>query len=302
MKKVLVLLSLYNGKEFIKEQIDSVFAQSDVEVKILVRDDGSTDDGALLVEKINDDRIEVIRKENVGCAKSFINLVFEAAPYKDFDYYAFCDQDDVWLADKLHVATELLDKYPNESPALYMNQYQMVDRDLNPIPTKHIKARLNLHSAMVNNIATGCTMVFNRTLLENLVQYYPQNITMHDYWVYLVALVLGGNVIYDDNAHILYRQHGRNVIGGKGDGFYTRWKIRANKIFKASPHFYSNMARELLTGYEKDMCDENRSFLCKLTNLNKWKNRIRLLFDNEMLGSTIDFTVRCKLLILTGKY
>ena len=92
MKKVTVLLSTYNGEKFIKHQIQSLLAQRGVDLQIVIRDDGSTDETIRILKSFNNNKIKIIKSnENLGPAKSFINLLNIVG---DSDYYAFCDQDD----------------------------------------------------------------------------------------------------------------------------------------------------------------------------------------------------------------
>ena len=106
--KVCVLISTYNGERFLEEQIASIIAQKGVEVDILVRDDGSSDMTCSLLERWQKEgKLKWYKGENLGFARSFMNLLKTASGY---DYYAFCDQDDIWLEDKLQRAVTALEK------------------------------------------------------------------------------------------------------------------------------------------------------------------------------------------------
>ena len=123
MKNVLVLLSTYNGSRYLQEQIDSVLNQDGVKVVLLIRDDGSTDNTLEILDRnsLNHDNIFVITGSNCRSAASFMELVYEAnRTYPDFDYYAFCDQDDVWCKDKLISAVNKLSESPDDTPSLYI--------------------------------------------------------------------------------------------------------------------------------------------------------------------------------------
>jgi len=302
MANVLVLLSIYNGCKYLDEQINSILQQKNVDVHVLVRDDGSTDGSCDLIAKYEGENLTLLRNANVGCSASFMELVTYAnSHFGDYEYFAFSDQDDYWMADKMKTAVDALSRYENDKPSLYIGQYQMTDAKLNEIYTKPIKAKLTLESALINNIATGCSMVFNKELLKVICRYQPSYITMHDYWIYLLASSIGGNLIFDPVPHILYRQHGNNVIGGKDDSFMKKWSVRLSKIFKSSPHYVSRMVKELLHGYHTMISQDKLSLLEQVANPTL-SNRLKLLFNSKLNGPTLDKTIKCKYLILTKKY
>lgn len=212
MKIVTVLMSTYNGAEYLSEQIDSLLKQEGVEVSILVRDDGSTDNTIKLLDEYQKEGILTwYSGENLRSAKSFLDLIKHAP---SSDYYAFCDQDDVWNKNKLRRAVNKLDKLKEDIPKLYCANYQLVDAVLNELPDNGHMSTTTLEEALIASNCTGCTTVFNRKLLEYLKVDVPQYIVMHDDWAHKVCLALGGKVIYDNEKVLMYRQHGNNVDGG----------------------------------------------------------------------------------------
>ena len=131
--KVMVLMSTYNGEKYLREQIDSILGQTGVSVKLLIRDDGSKDNTVEIVKqycKENDD-IKLVEGKNVGFAESFMELVYRANLYSDISYFAFSDQDDVWLNDKLISAIHMLEGiHEKNAPNLYFSTARAVDKDL----------------------------------------------------------------------------------------------------------------------------------------------------------------------------
>ena len=110
-KNILVLMSTYNGSKYIKQQIESIFKQKNVNADILIRDDGSTDDTIDIINSFGDDRIKLYKGYNLGSTNSFIDLIkYSAKHYPDYEYYAFSDQDDVWEPEKIKVAVNALKK------------------------------------------------------------------------------------------------------------------------------------------------------------------------------------------------
>ena len=132
--KVTVLLSTYNGHQHIKELVDSVLMQDSVDVKLQVRDDGSTDDTIDILRSYNDSRITVKKGENLKPALSFLTLLREC---DDSDYYAYCDQDDYWYPNKLITAINELKII--QDPALFISTYDVCDENLNKMFTYDMK-------------------------------------------------------------------------------------------------------------------------------------------------------------------
>ena len=298
--KIMVLLSTYNGEKYISEQIESVLCQQGVDVHIVARDDGSQDETINILKRISIlDNITVIEGQNIGVVGSFFTLMHEAVCH-NFDYFAFCDQDDVWKNDKLKVATDILSGHGNE-PALYMSSFQMVDENLHSIQTNMSRPNISVEGAIASNCATGCTMVFNKKLLEkSLISNYDDAL-MHDYWMYMVCLLTGGYIYYDETPHIYYRQHGNNVIGGTGDNFLTKWWTRMNKMFLPGDNFKSKFACKLLEQYGNEISEDKKVFLQNIANIKTLKSKWNLLRNKKFLTGSIDKRLQLIGLILTGK-
>lgn len=230
MDKVLVLMSTYNGGKYLVSQIESILNQVDVEVYLMIRDDGSTDETIKLIEDIRHqypEKIEFVRGINVGVKASFLELLKNSSDR--YDYYAFSDQDDIWLPSKLSAGCRQLNGLTDKNPGLYCSKTQLVDQDLNymklwpPTPQK----KLSIHNALVENVAVGCTIIMNRSARALIKSLFPdpENIIMHDWWIYLCISTFG-QVIFDPTPHILYRQHTNNLVGGE-HSFYRKWKKKA---------------------------------------------------------------------------
>lgn len=259
MKNVCVLMSTYNGEKYLQEQIDSIINQQGVNVMLLVRDDGSTDSTVDILERYKQDGIlDWYSGKNLRSARSFLDLIYRAP---ECEYYAFSDQDDYWMPEKLHVAVERLGETDAGRSALYCSKTKLVDEKLQPImqTEKHEFRALGMPSAFIINNAPGCTMVFNRYLLERLRDYYPKNIGMHDSWAYKICVVTGNQIIADKNAYICYRQHGNNVLGGMNNPARS-WKRRFNNL-KSAACYRSKVANEVLNGYGKYLSKEDKEQL-----------------------------------------
>jgi rhamnosyltransferase len=237
MNQVIVLMSIYNGEKYLAEQIESILAQKDVDFTLFVRDDGSKDSSAKILQKfqeLNPDKIRIDLGGNVGCLGSFYRLLSQAIRiYPNANFFAFSDQDDIWLPHKLCVAVTTLQPYHDTTPNLYGCAFLPVDADLKPLPYRRRTYRNTFGEACVMNMILGCTMVFNRKAAELFLQAKVSDIVcLHDEWMYKACLAVGGNVFYDTAANILYRQHGNNVIGAN-KSFEKRWCTRFNNFLGA---------------------------------------------------------------------
>lgn len=220
MKKVQVLLSAYNGEQYISEQIQSILNQTHAAVSILIRDDGSTDKTMELLDQwvtTHPDKIKLIKGTNVGVVPSFFELLRSADA--EADYYCFCDQDDVWLDHKVeHAITRLDSSIHTDVPAMVFTSTYLTDDKLNRKGTwpKPPAQEPSFFNALYENIAIGATITMNRSarnLFINSKSVDSQKVLMHDWWFYLLVSTFG-TVIYDNMPSILYRQHSNNVVGG----------------------------------------------------------------------------------------
>ena len=228
MYKVAVLMSSYNGELYIKEQINSVLSQKQVQVDLFIRDDGSSDKTIEIIKEFPG--IHLYRGENLGVGNSFMDLLYNVDG--DYDYYAFCDQDDIWLDNKLITAIYKI-KYET-GPILYCSNQILVDKFGEEIGNRYTEVPdLSYAEILVHNHATGCTMVWNKQLHNILKSNKPSHtllkIRIHDVWVAMVASVCG-KIIYDEDGYILYRQHENNVVGAKQDNSIDVLKNQIKKV------------------------------------------------------------------------
>jgi len=212
--RIAVLLSTYNGEAFLAAQLDSLISQRGVDVTLFARDDGSSDATREILTRYAGRWPSLAAPtagSNLGPARSFLELL-SAAP-GGFDAYAFCDQDDVWLPDKLRRAARRLAEVPPARPALYCSRVLCVDADLRPLGPAPVKDDDRFEHLLFENIAFGVTVVMNWAAAE-LIRSRPPvaGVIMHDWWCALVTSAFG-EVIYDPEPGVLYRQHGGNEIG-----------------------------------------------------------------------------------------
>jgi rhamnosyltransferase len=242
--KIVVLLSTYNGAAYLRGQLDSILAQQHVDVQLLVRDDGSTDGTcAILQEYADRGDLTYFAESNVGVVKSFLALCLRAPVA---DYYAFADQDDVWLPEKLWHAVTALKPFAAQ-PAACATELQMVDEALHPLPdapsafpfdaqgaNSSRERQLKTLCAWNDTAGYGCTQVWDRALHELLLYGSGRGLEeaeaanggrlgSHDFLIAFLA-ALNGKFLYIKQADMLYRQHGNNASGQR-----TGWKAKAAK-------------------------------------------------------------------------
>lgn len=270
--KVLILLSTYNGAKFLQELLDSLFLQKNVDMHYLIRDDGSLDETVNILKQfvLNTPNVELLLEKNEGCINSFNKLIKHACNYyiDKVDYFAFCDQDDVWLEQKLQVATSILDKMPVEKPSLYCSNLILVDEQLNFISNMYLKKMIfTKGNALVERFGTGCTMVFNKEALTKYVYHQSLYPELHDRWIYLICLFFG-NIHYDDCPHILYRQHSGNVIGCQ-NSFLAKWESRFRSFRRLKEIPREQNAMELLRIFKNKLSEEDYELISIVANYKK---------------------------------
>lgn len=312
--RFLVLLSTYNGEKFLVEQLDSIFFQKGIEVTLLIRDDGSQDNTLdLLYDYMKchpSYKIIVKEEDNIGSAMSFYCLLLMAYELRNqYDFFAFSDQDDVWLEDKLKTAIDFFDPQCGK-PQLYCSNLCVVDVRLQPLGMmRKPKSIYNKANALIESFATGCTFVFNREMVELFYKYKPKTLIHHDLWVFHSCLLLG-NVYYDNNSYIYYRQHSSNVVGAKNT-LFLRWRsrLRSLKTLKKQ-HYREHEAKELLRVYSDLLSLADRELVSFLALYKEnFLNRISFFFapvnpfcnlekrQYKMISWMDDFWFRCRILL-----
>ena len=294
-----VLMSTYNGERYLKQQIDSILNQKGVDVSLLVRDDGSKDRTVEILKDYvkKDERVHLYTGDNLGPTYSFLDLVKHAP---DGELYAFSDQDDYWHEDKLISAINMLNTLDMTKPALYFSNLDVVDADLNFCRLSHTKSQYqpNKYSCLAEYMPTGCTMVFNRKLVDLTNLKTPKWTTMHDVWMYLICMFFG-NTVYDFTPHISYRIHGDNVIGAyKKKTFYVYWE-HFIRLFDRSQQPKLNNAISFYECYGKMMDEKDRQKVLEIIDYKKsFKNWMKLLFDSSYRATDFSREIRNRLLIL----
>jgi len=219
--KILVILASYNGEKYIKEQIDSILSQEEVNVEIWIFDDVSKDKTIQIVGSYyKENRIKLIKNnfQQGSAANNFFKAVkyFQDDFLKQYDYVAFSDQDDIWLSNKLFAATEML---KNECSNLYMSNLILWEEKTNKKSIINKSYSQKEYDYLFEGGSAGCTYVFTNKFCIDLkgtlekIDYSHWKFFSHDWFVYFFARINDYGVSIDSNAYILYRIHENNVHG-----------------------------------------------------------------------------------------
>ena len=301
MEKVVVLLSTYNGEKYLVEQLNSLVGQRGVDVDIIVRDDGSIDGTInILNEWQSKDLLRWYSGGNMGSAASFMDLLYKSP---DADFFAFCDQDDVWFPDKLIRAVELLkERGRNEVPNLYFSAQTLVDMDKNVIGYNAPKRLLTFGESLLRNPAAGCTMVFTKELRDLIIREKPDYVYMHDMWLYMVCLSVGGEIIYDPKPSMLYRQHSNNVVGCN-QSFFSKLRRRFKIFLNSKDSVRLKTCNQLLKCYSKDMTARHVYILNNITTYrSSVKSKLRVLCFRELKTTSVFAKFALFVAVLTNRY
>lgn len=261
-KKIAILVCTYNGSRFLKEQLDSLIAQSHQNWTIYVSDDGSTD-GTLVILKdyqlrLGQERLVILHGPQQGFAKNFMSLVKN--PTVIADYFCFSDQDDIWFENKLTRSLVLLAEAGNV-PALYCSRTALVNSFLEPIGYSPLFLREPcFENALVQSIAGANTMLINnaaRALLLQVTDDAP--VVAHDWLTYLLVTGCGGRVTYDPTPSLHYRQHEGNLIGANAD--LKNQILRLRRMFTGRFRQWSSQNLSILHTVSEQLTDRNRYIL-----------------------------------------
>ncbi len=238
-----ILLATYNSEDYLREQLNSLFEQTEQCWKLLIQDDGSTDGTKKIIEiyqgMFPDKIVFYQNPKNLGGAKyNFYDLLLKS----NADYVMTCDHDDVWKPDKIektltamHDLEEIAGK---DRPLLIHTDLEVVDRDCNLLAESMFyqqnldASRRSFSELLVQNNVTGCTVMVNKALIALLPATVPANMIMHDWWLALVASAFG-EIGFVNEATIYYRQHGDNEVGAKNVRSFGYNAKRAAKFAKA---------------------------------------------------------------------
>ena len=297
MDSLTVMMSTYNGELYLKEQIDSILSQQDVQLELYIRDDGSSDGTIDILDEYSHlVNIHVCLGNNIGVIKSFEELIL-TVPHNS-EYYAFADQDDIWYSNKLSAAVKMIKEHNNDVPLLYSCNQNCVDSNgvflYKRLPDDGIAIQPTILNTFFQNNYCGCTMVLNIKLLNNIIFSYKTAgkslRVVHDTWAVTVAQATG-EMIYDANPYMDFRRHDNNTstsLYGKNIRFSDSLKVirrmrRTISLYDFYKGYTAFRARLVLKCFGDCLSDEIRNSLELLGNYNKSiKNWLHFIVFNPL--------------------
>jgi glycosyltransferase involved in cell wall biosynthesis len=273
-----ILLPTYNGETYLRQQIDSILQQTYQNWQLIIRDDGSSDNTQDICKEYVEqypNKICILADHlgNLGTRGSFLTLM----QYSMNDYIMFCDQDDIWLPDKVLDTYEQMVAAENsfgvETSIMVYTDLKIVDPQLNLISDslfKHTNRNPSFNGIsklLMADITYGCTFMFNKKL-KSLCKSIPPGIP-HDTWLPMIATTFGKMILLDKPT-ILYRRHGSNTSTLKKVGLsevssagglishisnLSERRKRLNATFKTYEIFY-NTFREMMTLQQRKLFDD----------------------------------------------
>lgn len=267
---ITIIMAVYNGQEYIREQLESLKDQTYTEWRLVIRDDRSSDKTAEIVKKFSDEvEQEVIFKVNEkpsGSAKNNFALLINDA--KESDYVMFCDQDDIWKKDKIEITFNKMkqaeERYGRDFPLLVHGDVEVIDENGNinadsMFEMSHINADSKLPQILIQNHVTGCTMMCNKKLIAGISEYASSEyIIMHDYLVALYASVFG-KIEVIKKPLLSYRQHSGNSVGAKNNNnpvYLLKRLANGRKSYKEAMETSRNQVKFFVEIYRKELAAE----------------------------------------------
>lgn len=302
MRSVQVLLSSYNGGESIKRQIDSILNQKEVDIHILIRDDGSKDQTRKILKVYQNrypDKIQIVFGDNVGYKKSFFSLIQMAGT---FDYYAFADQDDYWFDDKEISSIRTMESDLYQGPKLAQVDILFSNDKLKPINPQPHKRNVLITShdqIYADDIFQGCTMTWNYEAMKLFKQYVPKGNYSHDHWVGKICYLLG-RVYFVPDEKMDYIRYENNV-SITGNRFAARI-LRLKRLLRTKGSVYDNFGLDLLIGYKKQLSSHDQQ-ICQdfFSYKHNWRAKWRLLSNFKLKRGSLIGTLFYKFSILMNR-
>lgn len=257
-KKVAVIMSTYNGEKYVAEQLESILHQTYSNIEIVIRDDGSRDNTVNIIKKYQKKykNIKLYEGENVGFVKSFFKLLKLA----DADYYAYADQDDIWIEHKIRLAVNSLNKLDNTKPNMAFGNSDYYDENMKFLSKGPRIKKYNFLTALFSCVAQGMTMTVNRKARDMIIENMPKSCFFHDWWTYLICIGMG-NVVHVDETVVKYRRRKENATS-EGQGYIRLliWRIN-NLLFKDGINDIKQQMINFKDYYYYGLSDENKKII-----------------------------------------
>lgn len=285
---VCILMATYNGEKYISSQIKSIINQTYKNWHLIIRDDGSDDNTPLIISRWSKKYPQKItvyfNNGNVHGATNNFWQLSKIAEVENYRYVMFCDQDDIWLKNKIEKSVNEIkskEMQYGQIPILIHTDLTVVDQNLNVINESYEKyaslnfKRKDINHLLIQNNVTGCTMIFNRSLLNIALKCNNSTkIILHDWWFTLVASIYG-KIFYLEIPTVLYRQHNDNVVGAEKVNSFKFIFGKLNNIKGIRTSLKQSMRQaELAVETYDDMTDTKKKIVKTYSDL-QFENKIK---------------------------
>ena len=290
MDKIKILLATYNGEKYIKEQIDSILNQKDIEIDIAISDDGSKDNTISIVAGNYPEIPLVINNPGTGsAAKNFLKMISNLNFDDEFNYVAFSDQDDIWLPEKMISATKILKK---DNADLYCSNLTKWDNSNNSYSELKKDFPQKKFDFLFEGGSAGCTYVFTKKLAKELQNFLIKVDSSnwkgfsHDWLVYFFARTRKYSVYIDGNSYINYRLHSENVHGHLNKFSWNTVKEKTSAVFSG---YYENHVQN----YIKYLDENSEEYIIYKKFLKGYfsRNKMILNYNTQLMRDKRKFMV-----------
>ncbi len=223
-----IAMATYNGEKYLKEQLDSIYAQTYKNIEVIVTDDCSPDKTVDILEQYSKSHglRYFVNEQNLGFVKNFEKVLSLC----NGDYIALADQDDIWCKDKIEILLKNISGHlmVHSDAILIDDKGKMIEESFTKQSKKKIYQTTQEY-LFINNL-TGCTSMIDKTLLRKALP-IPSQFGVHDYWLAVIASTQG-SIAYVDKPLVKYRQHSNNQIGAFENTSNSSLKDFVKKIMK----------------------------------------------------------------------
>ena len=256
LPKVAILLAVFEPNEYLITQIKSLESQIGVELHFYIGDDGTSQNKLRPYKDYFPEKHQFYQFDRVGHGQNFMKLLAASA---DEDYYAFADQDDVWLENKLMKHIEVLKNHKNSIAGSHSNSALLINDKVLEKKSRCFEHKIS--QLITENCVQGCTLVINKKARDAIVSATPDYVRWHDWWIGLV-LVSVGKLFLIPGVDTHYRIHHKNAIGQPS--FLNRLK---NSMIK-KPGILLKQGKDLRDCFGVVMQEDEYSEL--ITWINRW--------------------------------
>jgi len=302
---VAILLCICNGKDFLVEQLESIAQQTHQNWRLFISDDGDCQESPQIIAtfsaRFERNKVNLVIGPKKGFAKNFLSLVCDKLI--SAEYFAFCDQDDIWSSKKLERAIISLENIDHDLPSLYCSRTTIVNKKNEEIGLSPLFLKPPCFSnALVQTIGGGNTMVFNQAA-RNLVLRAGSSVAIvsHDWWMYLLVSGCGGYIYVDDFPSIRYRQH-ENNLRGSNLGVIAKI-VRIKQLLRGDYKNFISTNLKALEPLSGLFLDKNLIFLNEFSAIREYSffKRVKKFYQLKIYRQTILGNIGLWLAVLFNK-